>query len=149
MLQNGLTAATESTDASPPSSSISAPGNNAILNVNHQVTISGTATDTGGGVVAGVEVSVDGGTTWHPATGSASWSYTWTPTANGSYNILSRAVDDSGNLETPGTGVTVSVETQAACGVGGLELLPILPVLLWLRGLRRRRLYAMESVRAV
>ena len=28
----------------------------------------GTATDTGGGVVAGVEVSTDGGTTWHPAT---------------------------------------------------------------------------------
>ena len=30
-------------------------------------TITGTATDTGGGVVAGVEVSTDGGTTWHPA----------------------------------------------------------------------------------
>ena len=33
----------------------------------NQVTITGTATDTGGGVVAGVEVSTDGGTTWHPA----------------------------------------------------------------------------------
>ena len=36
-----------------------------------QVTITGTASDTGGGVVAGVEVSTDGGTTWHPATGHA------------------------------------------------------------------------------
>ena len=35
------------------------------------VTISGTATDTGGGVVGGVEVSTDDGATWHPATGRA------------------------------------------------------------------------------
>jgi hypothetical protein len=33
------------------------------------VTISGTAADTGGGVVGGVEVSTDNGTSWHPATG--------------------------------------------------------------------------------
>ena len=32
-------------------------------------TLLGTVTDTSGGVVAGVEVSVDGGMTWHPATG--------------------------------------------------------------------------------
>ena len=37
---------------------------------------------TRGGVVGGVEVSVDGGTTWHPATGRASWTYTWTPAAS-------------------------------------------------------------------
>ena len=30
--------------------------------------VSGTATDTGGGVVAGVEVSTNGGSTWHPVT---------------------------------------------------------------------------------
>ena len=36
------------------------------------VTITGTATDTGGGVVGGVEVSTDGGATWHPATGRGS-----------------------------------------------------------------------------
>ena len=33
------------------------------------VTISGTATDSGGGLVAGVEVSVDGGATWRRANG--------------------------------------------------------------------------------
>ena len=38
------------------------------------VTISGTAADTGGGVVSGVEVSTDGGTTWHPAAGRNAWS---------------------------------------------------------------------------
>ncbi len=44
--------------------------------------MTGTATDTGGGVVAGVEVSVDGGTTWHPATGTTSWTYTFYPSGH-------------------------------------------------------------------
>ena len=43
--------------------------------------ITGTATDTGGGVVGGVEVSVDGGT-WHPATGRENWSYSWIPSGD-------------------------------------------------------------------
>ena len=70
------------------------------------MTLSGTATDTGGGVVGGVEVSVDGGTTWHPATGRASWSYTWSTGASGVVTLKSRAADDSGNLETPAVGST-------------------------------------------
>ena len=64
--------------------------------------------DAGGGVVAGVEVSVDGGTTWHPATGRTNWSYTWYPNGTGSITIKSRAIDDSGNIETPSAGVTVT-----------------------------------------
>ena len=44
-----------------------------------------------GGQVGGVEVSVDGGTTWHPATGTTSWSYTWTPSAPGHDHHPSRA----------------------------------------------------------
>ncbi len=59
-------------------------------------TISGTAADTGGGRVGGVEVSPNGGATWHPAVGRENWSYT-SPT--GVSNARSRAVDDSGNLE--------------------------------------------------
>ena len=67
------------------------------------VTISGTASDSGGGVVAAVEVSLDGGTTWHPARGRAKWSFEWDPATTGDeVSILSRAVDDSGNLEMPG-----------------------------------------------
>jgi hypothetical protein len=58
--------------------------------------------------VAAIEVSTDGGTTWHPATGKGSWSYAWTPAA-GSATIKSRSVDDNGNLETPGAGVAVTV----------------------------------------
>ena len=69
-LQAGLRAATASTDTTAPTVD------------DHRrrpparpcrpappVTVTGTATDTGGGVVGGVEVSTDGGTTWHPATG--------------------------------------------------------------------------------
>ena len=76
------------------------------------VTIKGTAHDSGGGVVAGVEVSVDGGTTWHPAVGQETWQYQWrvAPRADGrGATILSRAVDDSGNVEQPGKPVTLQL----------------------------------------
>lgn len=107
-LQAGLVAAQASTDTSAPSSSISSPANGAVITPGSTITISGTASDSGG-VVGGVEVSVDGGTTWHPATGRASWTYSWTPSALGSVTIRSRAADDSGNIESPSTGVTVTV----------------------------------------
>ncbi|HME73432.1 MAG TPA: hypothetical protein VKM54_26755, partial [Myxococcota bacterium] len=57
-----------------------------------------------------------------------------TPTASGNTTIKSRAVDDSGNLETPSAGILVIV--GPGCGLGGFELTPILPLLLWLRGRR-------------
>ena len=55
-----------------------------------------------GGLVAGVEISTDNGATWHPATGTTDWTYLWWPQSPGTYQLLSRAVDDSGNLESPG-----------------------------------------------
>ncbi|MCX2749958.1 hypothetical protein OOZ51_19405, partial [Arthrobacter sp. MI7-26] len=58
---SGLTAATGSTDVTPPTSTIAAPSFGANIADGTIVTISGTATDVGG-VVAGVEVSTDGGT---------------------------------------------------------------------------------------
>src|SRR5262249_27776190 len=61
-----------------------------------------------------VEVSTDGGATWHRGSGRESWSYTWTPTSLGSVNLKSRAVDDSGNLEAPSAGVTVTVASAIA-----------------------------------
>jgi hypothetical protein len=72
------------------------------------ITVRGTATDAGGGVVSNVEVSFDGGKRWHPARGRESWSYEWKAEAgNPAPVIMSRAVDDSGNLERPGVGVAV------------------------------------------
>ena len=73
------------------------------------MTISGTAADVGGGVIAGVEVSTDGGVSWNTATGDETWTYTWSPQVAGTYTIQSRAVDDSINLETPSAGRTVVV----------------------------------------
>jgi Domain of unknown function (DUF4082)/Bacterial Ig-like domain/Cohesin domain/FlgD Ig-like domain/Bacterial Ig domain len=105
-LQPGLIAASASSDIEPPVSSIAAPLNGALLPSGTPVTIHGTANDVGGGVLVGVEVSVDGGATWQPATGASSWTFAWTPIAQGSVVIESRGFDDSGNMEVPGSGET-------------------------------------------
>jgi len=108
-LQTGLLPASASTDQTPPVSSITSPPPGASFAVGATVTVSGTAVDSGGGLVAGVEVSTDGGTTWHPATGRGSFTYSWTTEAPGPATLQSRAVDDSGNIEVPSGGVSVSV----------------------------------------
>ncbi|MBV9099128.1 MAG: DUF4082 domain-containing protein, partial [Frankiaceae bacterium] len=110
-LQTSLVAATASTDTTPPTAAVTAPAANTLVVPGTPTTISGTATDTGGGVVAGVEVSTDGGQTWHPASGTGSWTYQWTPSGSGQRTIVARAVDDSGNLGNPSPGVTVSLNT--------------------------------------
>ena len=107
-LMHGLVAAVMSTDYAAPISAITAPTDGATLTANVAYTIRGTAQDLGGGRVAGVEVSVDGGATWHPATGRESWTYTWTPRSSGQATILSRATDDSGNIEATKPGVTIN-----------------------------------------
>ncbi len=109
-LQDDLVPATASTDFEPPNSTIHAPADGTIL-PQQVLTIKGEAVDRGG-VVAGVEVSVDSGHTWHPADGREAWSYQWLPEETGSVTILSRAVDDSGNLERPSKGVTVTVVSE-------------------------------------
>ena len=106
-LQSGLTQASASIDIIPPVSTITSPTNGSTVTTGAVVTISGTASDTNG-VVGGVEVSTDGGTNWHPATGQGIWTYSWT--ASGSSAVIrSRAVDDSGNLETPAGSTNVTV----------------------------------------
>jgi hypothetical protein len=107
-LQAGLVAATASSDTTRPTSTITAPSSGASLPSGTPVSITGSASDSGGHV-GGVEVSVDGGTTWHPATGTTSWSYTWMPGTPGSVTLRSRAADDSGNIEIPSAGSNVTV----------------------------------------
>lgn len=111
-IQAGLVPAVQSTDVTPPVSTITSPLNGSTVEFGSLVTITGTAADSGGGTVAAVEVSVDGGKTWDRATGRDSWSYSWTALASGSAHIQSRAIDDSGNVESPGPGITVSVPGQ-------------------------------------
>ena len=108
-LQPGLIATVASTDTTPASAALAQPAQGASLPVGQSVTISGTASDAGGGVVGAVEVSTDGGVSWHPADGLANWSYSWTPSVAGSANIRVRATDDSGNLEVAGAGITVTI----------------------------------------
>jgi Domain of unknown function (DUF4082)/Bacterial Ig-like domain/Bacterial Ig domain len=113
---------------SPPTSTITSPPSGSTFANGQEVTISGTATDTGGGVVAGVEVSTDGGSSWHPVTTmsaastSVTWSYTWSAAGDGPITILSRATDDDANTETPGPGVSVTV--GCPCSLFGDDYTP-------------------------
>jgi len=127
-LESDLKPASASADHAAPTSRIISPSAGATFTNGSTVTITGTATDSGGGVVAGVEVSTDGGSTWHPVTSmsaaatSVTWSYTWSAAGSGSVTIRSRATDDSGNAETPGSGVSVTV--NCPCGIFGANWTP-------------------------
>ena len=111
-LQSGLVMPTKSTDTTPPTSSITSPVSGASIPAGIPFTVTGTAADSGGGVVGGVEVSTNGGQTWHPATGRESWTYTWVPATTGSITLLARATDDSANLGTAASqSVTVTPQT--------------------------------------
>jgi hypothetical protein len=108
-LERDLVRASASSDRAPPASRVLAPaaGSHSAAAA---LAIAGSASDAGGGVVAGVEVSIDGGATWHPAAGTARWTYTATvPAGVATLRIVSRAVDDSGNLEEPGPPIAVHV----------------------------------------
>jgi hypothetical protein len=119
-LQAGLVAATASSDTTPPTATITSPSSGDSLPNGQSVTITGTATDTGGGVVGAVEVSTDGGTTWHPADGRDSWSYSWVAAGNGPATILARAVDDSANLQ--GAPTSVNVNVTCPCTIFGVTV---------------------------
>ena len=114
-IRPGLVAQSASTDTVAPTSVITSPANGASIPPGSNVTVTGTATDGGGGQVAGVEVSVDGGTSWHRADGRGSWSYTFQSPGTGNVNIRSRAADDSGRIETPSAGVTVTAGGPVTC----------------------------------
>lgn len=104
-----LVLATQSPDSLKPTSTITSPTLGANYAEGQHVLITGTAQDVGGGIIAGVEVSTDGGLHWFKATGRENWSFNWVVQATGTYTIMSRAVDDSVNLETPSAGKQVSV----------------------------------------
>jgi hypothetical protein len=122
-LQGGLVAASATTDVTPPTAAISWPTPNTVIESAGPVTITGSASDTGGGVVAGVEVSLDGGLTWHPAEGRETWSYTWAPTIIGQVTLKARAVDDSANIGPASPDIVVQV-TRATMTFDDLSLAP-------------------------
>ncbi|MEO8405954.1 MAG: N,N-dimethylformamidase beta subunit family domain-containing protein [Chitinophagaceae bacterium] len=113
-LQSDLLPASSSTDNLAPTSLITTPLTGTTVSSGSNVTITGTATDAGPGVVAGVEVSVDGGTTWQiaditDADNTVSYTFTWPTTSQGTKTIKVRAFDDSGNIEAVGVSTTVTV----------------------------------------
>jgi hypothetical protein len=122
-LEASLVIATASTDHTPPTSKILGVSNTSPVE-GQSITVTGTATDAGGGLIARVDVSTDGGKTWHPATSAVgavteNWSYTFNAPAPGAYTIESRAVDDSLNLETPAAGVSYTVSPSSALNLFG------------------------------
>jgi hypothetical protein len=124
-IMSGLTAATMSTDKTPPTTTVTSPASGATVGNGNLLNITGTATDTGGGVVAAVEVSLDGGTTWHRATGTTSWSYSGSLGGTGTQSIMVRASDDSGNVQT--TPTSQSVNVVCPCSIFGLGSAPTNP----------------------
>ena len=117
LLLAGLTAATTSDDTVAPVSTIERPAA-APVPAGRAFAVTGTSTDVGG-IVAGVEVSTDGGATWHAAAGTSSWSYSWTPATAGTASIKVRAVDDSGNLATPVERIVQVISGDPNIGPGG------------------------------
>jgi hypothetical protein len=135
-LMSGLVAATASTDFTAPAVAITSPVNGASLAANTPVTISGTASDAGGGVLVGVYISVDGGTTWQAVTGTTSWTFSWTPTLAGAATIKVKGFDDSGNMSVPGasgssSNINITVTGNAPtcpCNIFPSSVSPLLPL---------------------
>ncbi|WP_421742003.1 DUF4082 domain-containing protein [Cellulomonas sp.] len=117
-LMSGLVVATKSTDTTAPTATITAPTAGAAIANGTSVTVTGTAADVGGRV-AGVEVSTDGGTSWHPATGQTSWTYTYIQTGLGQTPVVARAIDDSANI---GVGVTRTLGVACPCSIFGSQV---------------------------
>lgn len=115
-LMPGMVAASQSADTQAPTTTITSPAAGSTVGNSTTVTVTGTSVDNGGGVVGGVEVSLDGGVTWHPATGTSSWSYTGMAHGSGAWNIQARATDDSGNVATP---TKLAVNTSCPCTLFG------------------------------
>ncbi|MDO8733811.1 MAG: fibronectin type III domain-containing protein, partial [Elusimicrobiota bacterium] len=106
-------------DNTTPISAVVSPVNN--TSINSLATISGTASDNVG--VNNVAVAVkrlsdnqywigagwSAGPTWLSATGTSIWQYTGITGSNltdgTSYQVISKATDFAGNIETPGTGI--------------------------------------------
>jgi hypothetical protein len=93
-------------DTAPPSVSLTSPASGAAVSAT--VTVSATATDSGG--VAGVQFLLDGANLGAEATAAPyTWSWNTTASANGPHTLAARARDASGNQSTSAPiGITVA-----------------------------------------
>ncbi len=113
-LMAGLVTPSQTTDTTAPTVTVTSPSSGASLQNGAPVTVSGTASDAG--VVTTVEVSLDGGSAYHRATGTTSWTYTGVLSGVGASSIRVRANDDSANLSAP---ATLPVTVSCPCSLFG------------------------------
>ena len=87
---------------------ITRPADGESLLLGTPVLMRGTAWSGDAGPVEAVDVSVDGGRRWSPATlrrdqrtqfGWRQWEFTWTPSQDAYYTLLARARDAAGNIQ--------------------------------------------------
>ena len=115
-IANGLTASTKSSDTTPPTVTVSEPTSGSTIPQGSLVTVKGTASDTGGRV-AGVEVSMDSGASWHPAAGASSFTYKGVLYGSGPGAIQVRAIDDSANIQS--NPALIAVASDCPCSLFG------------------------------
>ena len=107
-LQPGLVRSAAWIDVALPVALLRSPRAGRVARVGRRMTITGSATNERG-VVGAVEVSVDGGATWHPASGRSIWHWSWVPETEGSATIVARAANDVGFLGPPSEPVEVAI----------------------------------------
>lgn len=126
-----------SSDVTPPVAIIEQPAELQEFTFHLPVRVSGSATDAGG-VAAAVEVSTNGGASWHPASGVDRWTYEFAPRERGYFPILARAIDDSGNIQPVATSVMIDVSGYSrparAIALAGAVVLALVALgVLWAR----------------
>ena len=107
------------TDKIAPVSQITNPKDSATILANSDYIIKGDSSDTGGSSVKQVEISFDQGKNWSKTeamtgnkTNGFTWKFIWSKPAAGDYQIIARATDWIGNIETPSLGIKVKVASQ-------------------------------------
>lgn len=113
-------------DRVAPVSTIYEPVNGATID-GYKIDVSGTAYDETSGISM-VELTIDDGYTWVQANGTDAFLYSFPILETGTYTIKSRATDKAGNVETPGDGVTVTVDYEEGSPLpigSGVPQLPI------------------------
>ncbi|MHB8894638.1 MAG: right-handed parallel beta-helix repeat-containing protein [Candidatus Geothermincolia bacterium] len=100
-----------------PVSRITSPADGTALKA-AMLRLQGIATAPAG--VGRVDVSTDGGSTWHAAQGTYAWTYDWTAPENGTYTVLSRVEDSLGSRETVSAGIQVTFDDSLPTTTGTL-----------------------------
>ncbi|MGC1376213.1 MAG: hypothetical protein WA821_08325 [Anaerolineales bacterium] len=101
-------------DTIPPVAAFVMPAPNSTTTVSEAISLGGDVSDVGSGVER-VELSLDKGKTWRtlPLVNEI-WHYDWVTLniPNGRYQVIARAWDIAGNVQSPGTSVTLIVDNR-------------------------------------